>query len=217
MRGGGGLGPAHLQDVAEFTRVLHLNVLGTLLPMKHAVPHLVASGRGSFVGMSSIAGEITHLWYDRPYFLGPDDSEGDYFALAAALREKEVDGVARWVMRKKEYAGALRADGDYLVLITLRHASEVTPASELTPPGGRDLEKREVEMAKRLVAAMEQVKDLLRSRPGATRVIIHVPAAGGGTALPMELRRGVAYDAELLAEVRRRLGDGLVDLHLATA
>jgi hypothetical protein len=69
----------------------------------------------------------------------------------------------------------------------------------------------------RLVAAMEQVKELLRARPGATKVIIHVPASSGGTALPMELRRGVAYDAELLAEVRRRLGDGLVDLRLASA
>ncbi len=37
----------------------------------------------------------------------------------------------------------------------------------------------------------------------------------GGAALPMELRWGVAYDAELLAEVRRRLGDELVDLRLA--
>ena len=53
--------------------------------------------------------------------------------------------------------------------------------------------------------------------PGETRVVIHVPAPGGGAALPMELRRGVAYDAELLAEVRRRLGDGLVELHLACA
>jgi NAD(P)-dependent dehydrogenase (short-subunit alcohol dehydrogenase family) len=61
--GGGGLGPPHLQDVAEFTRVLHLNVLGTLLTMKYSIPHLVASGRGSFVGMSSIAGEITHVWF----------------------------------------------------------------------------------------------------------------------------------------------------------
>ena len=52
--------------------------------------------------------------------------------------------------------------------------------------------------------------------PAATRVVIHVPAPGGGTALPMELRRGVAYDAELLAEVRRRLGEGLVDLRLAS-
>ncbi|HSJ62390.1 MAG TPA: Ku protein [Gemmatimonadaceae bacterium] len=104
--------------------------------------------------------EISHLWYDRPYFLGPDDSDSGYFALAEALRRKKVDGVARWVMRKKEYAGALRADGEYLVLVTLRHAGEVTPASELTPPGGRDLDRREVEMAKRLVAAMEDELDL---------------------------------------------------------
>jgi hypothetical protein len=69
----------------------------------------------------------------------------------------------------------------------------------------------------RLVNAMESFKALLRDRPGATRVVIHVPAPGGGAALPMELRRGVAYDAELLAEVRRRLGDGLVELRLASA
>jgi hypothetical protein len=67
----------------------------------------------------------------------------------------------------------------------------------------------------RLVSAMEQVKSLLRDRPGATRVVIHVPSPGGDGTLPMELRRGVAYDAELVAEVRRRLGDGLVDLRLA--
>jgi DNA end-binding protein Ku len=46
------------------------------------------------------------------------------------------------------------------MLITLRHAGEVTPASELSPPGGRDLDKRELEMAKRLVAAMEDELDL---------------------------------------------------------
>jgi hypothetical protein len=67
----------------------------------------------------------------------------------------------------------------------------------------------------RVVGAMETFKAVLRDRPGATRVVIHVPAPGGGAALPMELRRGVAYDAELLAEVRRRLGDGLVELRLA--
>jgi hypothetical protein len=69
----------------------------------------------------------------------------------------------------------------------------------------------------RLIGAMEQFKALMLDRPGATRVVIHVPGPGGGAALPMELRRGVAYDAELLAEVRRRLGDGLVDLRLANA
>jgi NAD(P)-dependent dehydrogenase (short-subunit alcohol dehydrogenase family) len=61
--GGGGMGPFHMQQAEEFTRVLHLNVLGTLFCLKHTVPHMVAAGEGSFVGMSSIAGHVTH-----PYF-----------------------------------------------------------------------------------------------------------------------------------------------------
>jgi 7-alpha-hydroxysteroid dehydrogenase len=61
--GGGGMAPYHLMDTAEFTRVLHLNVLGTMFTIKHSVPHLVAAGGGSFVGMSSIAGNQTHLYF----------------------------------------------------------------------------------------------------------------------------------------------------------
>jgi NAD(P)-dependent dehydrogenase (short-subunit alcohol dehydrogenase family) len=37
--GGGALVPYHLQDADEFMRVLTLNVLGTMLCVKHAVPH----------------------------------------------------------------------------------------------------------------------------------------------------------------------------------
>ncbi len=73
--GGGGMGPYHLQDVGEFTRVLHLNVLGTMLCLKHALPRMVAAGGGSFVGMSSIAGHVTH-----PYF-------GAYPVAKAAIEE----------------------------------------------------------------------------------------------------------------------------------
>ena len=61
--GGGGMGPYHLQDTDEFLRVLHLNVLGTMLCVKHAVPLMHAAGGGTFVGMSSIAGHVTHLYF----------------------------------------------------------------------------------------------------------------------------------------------------------
>lgn len=61
--GGGGIAPYNAQDTTEFLRVLHLNVLGTMLCVKHSVPHMVAAGGGSFVGMSSIAGHVAH-----PYF-----------------------------------------------------------------------------------------------------------------------------------------------------
>ncbi|MBJ20300.1 MAG: SDR family oxidoreductase [bacterium] len=61
--GGGGMGPYHLQDTEEFVRVLHLNVLGTMLCVKHSVPLMVEAGGGSFIGMSSIAGHLTHLYF----------------------------------------------------------------------------------------------------------------------------------------------------------
>ncbi|HSW42358.1 MAG TPA: OB-fold nucleic acid binding domain-containing protein, partial [Patescibacteria group bacterium] len=69
--------------------------------------------------------------------------------------------------------------------------------------------------AEDLQAAMAEVRDVLRSRPGATRVMIHLPQGPGRPSLPMELRAGVAYDAELTAEISRRLRPGLVELGLA--
>ncbi len=66
-----------------------------------------------------------------------------------------------------------------------------------------------------LVHAMEGVREVLRERPGATTVVIHVPQGGGRSALPMELRTGVAYDAELPVEVGRKVGPGIVEISLA--
>ena len=68
--------------------------------------------------------------------------------------------------------------------------------------------------ADQLVRAMTTFRELVRERPGETRVVVHVPAPGG-SALPMELKQSVAYDPELLAEVQRRLGAGVVQVSLA--
>ncbi len=68
--------------------------------------------------------------------------------------------------------------------------------------------------AERVVSAMQAFRMVLRERPGGTPVVVHVPAPGGA-ARPMQLRVGVAYDAELLAEVQRRVGEGVIDLNLS--
>ena len=73
--GGGAIAPYHLQQTEEFLRVLHLNALGTMLCLKHSVPPMVEAGGGSFVGMSSIAGHLTH-----PYF-------GAYCVAKAGIEE----------------------------------------------------------------------------------------------------------------------------------
>jgi DNA polymerase-3 subunit alpha len=66
----------------------------------------------------------------------------------------------------------------------------------------------------RIVLAMEELRAVFKDRPGATRVVFHIPGERGVTS-PMEVRGRVAYDSELLAEVSRRLGEGLVHLDLA--
>ena len=126
-------------------------------------------------------GDIEHGWYERAYYLGPDGSEKNYFAAAAALAKKGKEGVARWVMRDKSYVGALRAENGYLMLITLRHAEEIIAADALKPPGGRPLAQREVEMAGQLLEALHdefdpaQFKDEYRER---VMELIETKAAG---------------------------------------
>jgi DNA end-binding protein Ku len=99
-------------------------------------------------------GEIHHQWYERPYWLGPDGDAEGYYALAAALNNQEREGVARWVMRKRPYVGALRARGNHLMLVTLRHTSEVVLPSEIKVPGARPFDVRERQLAEQLVDAL---------------------------------------------------------------
>jgi DNA end-binding protein Ku len=98
---------------------------------------------------------ISQQWYERPYYLAPDGNEKEYFALVEALENRKREGIARWVMRNKEYVGALRAEGDYLLLITLRNAEEVISAKNLPKPAGRAPTQKELAMAKQLVGLLE--------------------------------------------------------------
>jgi DNA end-binding protein Ku len=104
-----------------------------------------------FVPPEAIAPEF----YDRPYYVGPDGDQSAYFALAEALQEENKEGVARWVMRKQPYVGALRAEDDHLVLVTLRHAEEVLSAKDLPRPAGRAPDKKELSMAKQLIELLK--------------------------------------------------------------
>lgn len=103
------------------------------------------------------ASAIDHRWYDRPYYLGPDPEgdSGSYAALIAALEAEQLEGLANWVMRKKEYFGALRLYRGYPVLVSLRHANQVVLGRELKPPTGKPLAKREMDMGRQLIAMLE--------------------------------------------------------------
>lgn len=121
---------------------------------------------GPFVPRSA----ISHQWYDRPYYLKPDGQSNEYFALAEALDRSGREGIARWVMRKKEYVGALSTHRGHLTLMTLRHPDEVILAEQLDPPEGREFDPRELKLAEQLLTTLkadfdpEQYHDAYRER-----------------------------------------------------
>jgi DNA end-binding protein Ku len=127
-------------------------------------------------------------WYDRPYWLGPDDGEeAAYFALAHALERAGRVGVCRFTMRKKAYAGALGAVDGRLSLVTLHHAGEVLRLDDLRAPPGRALDRREVDLARQLVQALEgpfepaEYRDEHRAR---VLELVRAKARGEAPALP---------------------------------
>lgn len=48
--------PAQDYPVEEFRRILELNVIGTFLPCKHAIPHMIARGGGRIVNIAGTSG-----------------------------------------------------------------------------------------------------------------------------------------------------------------
>lgn len=105
-------------------------------------------------------GQLAPASYERPYWLGPDGrDDGTYAALAGVLTDQEREGIARWTMRKSDFAGSLQAQDGHLVLVTLRAPEEVIAVGELPAPAGRDFDARELRMAGQLVAALQSEFD----------------------------------------------------------
>ena len=58
--GTGTVGPVVALPASEWDRVMDINLRGAFFTLKHAGEAMVASGGGAFVGLSSIAGPLTH-------------------------------------------------------------------------------------------------------------------------------------------------------------
>lgn len=103
--------------------------------------------------------EIDPIYFDRPYYLGPQQgAERAYALLVKAMREQRKVAIARFVMRNKESLAAIRATGDVLTLATMRFADEVVPPEQLDGLLGEATEvkpkKKEVDMAKALIDSL---------------------------------------------------------------
>lgn len=97
---------------------------------------------------------LSDQWYDRPYYLGPDGNSDAYFSLVEALERTDLLGIARWVMRKKRYVGALFLHDGYLMMSTLRRADQVLSFSGIEPAKSAKPTTNELKLAEQLVSSI---------------------------------------------------------------
>jgi DNA end-binding protein Ku len=102
--------------------------------------------------------EIDPIYFDHPYYLGPDKgAEKAYALLVKAMSDSNKVAIARFVLRNRENLAAIRPMDKVLTMATMRFADEVVSPDELedvVPSNGRKLEKREVEMAQQLIESL---------------------------------------------------------------
>jgi DNA end-binding protein Ku len=103
--------------------------------------------------------DIDPIYFDHPYYLGPDKgAEKAYALLVKAMADSKKVAVARFVLRNREHLAAIRPAGNVLTMATMRFADEVVAPDELgedvIPQDGRKLEKREIDMAKQLIDSL---------------------------------------------------------------
>ncbi|MEO6629180.1 MAG: Ku protein [Aquihabitans sp.] len=144
-----------------------------------------------FVDQSS----IDPIFYDAGYYLAPDHATvKPYALLLRAMTEADKVGIARFVMRGKEYLCAIRPQGDKLVLSTMLYADEVRDSAEIAELEGvadAELNPKEVAMAGQLIESLdgefdatafhdtyrEKVMDLIERKAAGEEGLVEAPAA----------------------------------------
>jgi DNA end-binding protein Ku len=114
--------------------------------------------------------EIDSRYFDKPYYLEPDKGAArPYALLREALRKSGKVGVAKFVIRNKEHLGALKVEGDMILLNQMRYSAEIRSKDELNLPTEK-VEAREIKMALALIDQLssdfkpEQYKDTYRTQ-----------------------------------------------------
>jgi DNA end-binding protein Ku len=95
--------------------------------------------------------QVDPILFRHSYYVGAQEgSERIYGLLRRAMEESGLAGIAKFVMRDRQYLGCLRVRDDMIQLEQMYFADEVRTVGEIRPDEV-DVDKRELEMAKQLV------------------------------------------------------------------
>jgi len=99
--------------------------------------------------------EIDPIFFYKPYYLEPQKG-GDkaYALLRDALKDSKKVGVAKVVIKTREYLAGVKPEDGALVLELLHFADELADTSKLHIPKKVEVGKREMTMAKSVIDSM---------------------------------------------------------------
>jgi DNA end-binding protein Ku len=104
--------------------------------------------------------EIDPIYFEQPYYLGPDKgAEKAYALLVEAMKKARKVAIARFVLRNKEHLAAIRPMDNVLTMATMRFHDEVTQPNQLDGDVFEEAkpkkpDKRELEMAEQLIESL---------------------------------------------------------------
>lgn len=102
--------------------------------------------------------DIDPIYFDHPYYLGPDKgAEKAYALLAKAMEDEGKVAIARFVLRNKENLAAIRAANGVLLMATMRFADEVSSPDEIVEQVEEASEQprpQELKMARQLIGSL---------------------------------------------------------------
>jgi DNA end-binding protein Ku len=102
------------------------------------------------------ADQIDPIYYDTPYWLGPQkDADEAYGVLVAALEKTGLVGIGRFALRTREQLVALYAVDGALRISTMRFHDEVVEDDDLDlPQPSKKVTDKEAKMADALVSSL---------------------------------------------------------------
>jgi DNA end-binding protein Ku len=99
--------------------------------------------------------EIDPMFFYKPYYLEPQKG-GDkaYVLLRESLEQKKKVGIAKVVIKTRQYLAGVKPEDGALVLELMHFADELVETSKLQIPKKSEVGKREMHMANALVESM---------------------------------------------------------------
>jgi DNA end-binding protein Ku len=95
--------------------------------------------------------DIDPIFFAHTYLVGPGEgAEKTYSLLVKAMEGSELAAIAKFVMRDRQYLGALRIRDGVITLEQLHFADEIRPVDEINPGRAR-VSQQELEMARQLI------------------------------------------------------------------